>query len=124
MEKEYNKQYFETTIYAAERLAKAAHEIARKLHSEMRADISHEEFLILETIIANPGILQIEIAEKILMKRSYACKLLGRLLDDGYIRTENAIRGKRQIVIKNFITEKGVASYKKVYFEKVRLAVF
>ena len=86
----------------------------------MNFEINHEEYIILETIFLNPGIIQIDIAKKIITKRSYVCKFLSRLESRGYIRRENAIRGTRQIIMKNYITKEGERVYTKVrnYFIK------
>lgn len=107
-------KYEKSLIQAAEMLSKAFREISKKIHKENNIEISHEEYLILETIYFHPGIIQIDIAKNILMKRSYVCKFLAKLEENGYIYRENAIRGKRQIIMKNFITEKGQKIYQKV----------
>lgn len=106
-------QYEKSLVQASEMLSKAFREIAKKIHKENNIEISHEEYLILETIYLHPGIIQIDIAKNILMKRSYVCKFLAKLEENDYIYRENAIRGKRQIIMKNFITEKGRKIYKK-----------
>lgn len=101
-------------IYAAELMTKAFKEAARKFHKDMNFGINHEEFLVLEAIYTNPGIIQINIAKNILMKRSYVCKFLALLEEKGYISRKQAIRGKRQIIMENYITPEGEAVYKKV----------
>ncbi|MCD8377156.1 MAG: MarR family transcriptional regulator [Candidatus Gastranaerophilales bacterium] len=112
MEKKYIP-YSESVMYAAGLITKAAGEIARKIYKKMDFGINHEEFLILETIYLNPGIIQINIAKNILMKRSYVCKFLNQLEEKKLIRKENAIRGKRQVIIENYITDKGEETYLK-----------
>lgn len=112
--------YNQSIEFAAELFTKALHEALRKIHKEMNFEINHEEYIILETIFLNPGIIQIDIAKKIITKRSYVCKFLSRLESRGYIRRENAIRGTRQIIMKNYITKEGERIYTKVrnYFIK------
>lgn len=112
--------YNQSIEFAAELFTKALHEALRKIHKEMNFEINHEEYIILETIFLNPGIIQIDIAKKIITKRSYVCKFLSRLESRGYIRRENAIRGTRQIIMKNYITKEGERVYTKVrdYFIK------
>ena len=112
--------YNQSIEFAAELFTKALHEALRKIHKEMSFEINHEEYIILETIFLNPGIIQIDIAKKIITKRSYVCKFLSRLESRGYIRRENAIRGTRQIIMKNYITKEGERVYTKVrnYFIK------
>lgn len=112
--------YNQSIEFAAELFTKALHEALRKIHKEMNFEINHEEYIILETIFLNPGIIQIDIAKKIITKRSYVCKFLSRLESRGYIRRENAIRGTRQIIMKNYITKEGERVYTKArnYFIK------
>lgn len=112
--------YNQSIEFAAELFTKALHEALRKIHKEMNFEINHEEYIILETIFLNPGIIQIDIAKKIITKRSYVCKFLSRLESRGYIRRENAIRGTRQIIMKNYVTKEGERVYTKVrnYFIK------
>jgi len=106
--------YNESIMYAAELMTKAFKEAARKFHKEMNFGINHEEFLVLEAIYTNPGIIQIKIAKNILMKRSYVCKFLSQLETKGLISKKQAIRGKRQIIMENYITPEGEAVYKRV----------
>ena len=68
--------YNQSIEFAAELFTKALHEALRKIHKEMNFEINHEEYIILETIALNPGIIQIDIAKKIITKRSYICKFL------------------------------------------------
>ena len=111
--------YNNSIEFAAELFTKALREALRKIHKEMNFEINHEEYIILETIALNPGIIQIDIAKNIITKRSYICKFLSKLEERGYIRRENAIRGTRQIIMKNYITKEGERVYKKVrdYFK-------
>ena len=46
------------------------------------------------------------------MKRSYVCKFLVQLEEKGYIYKKQAIRGKRQIIMENYITPEGEKVYK------------
>ena len=49
------------------------------------------------------------------MQRSYLCKLLSKLENEGYIKREEKIKGKRQVVISIYITEKGEEIQKRMY---------
>ncbi|MBS5802155.1 MAG: MarR family transcriptional regulator [Brachyspira sp.] len=101
-----NIPYTETIAFAAELVTKAFNEIARNIVLKDQK-LNKEEYIILENIYLNPGIIQLEIAKNILMKRSYVCKFLAELEEKGFIRREPALRGKRQIVYKNYITPLG-----------------
>ncbi len=111
--KDQDLQYSNSLLYAAELLIKASTEAGKKVDKESNIGIGHEETRVLETIVLNPGVLQIDIAKKILVNRSYVCKLLTKLIDNGYVSQKKAIRGKKQVTIKNFATDKGLAMYHK-----------
>jgi DNA-binding MarR family transcriptional regulator len=106
--------YNESIEYAAEYLAKAMQEAIRKIHKEQSFSISHEEYVILETIYLTPGIIQIDIAQKILMQRSYVGKLLNKLEMLKYVERKMEIKGTRQIIYKNYLTESGKKLYKQI----------
>lgn len=108
-----NIPYTETIAFAAELVTKAFNEIARNIVLKDQK-LNKEEYIILENIYLNPGIIQLEIAKNILMKRSYVCKFLAELEEKGFIRREPALRGKSQIVYKNYITPLGEKTYKDV----------
>ena len=52
------------------------------------------DFLILDTVFFSPGCIQIEIAKKVCMQRSYLCKILTKLEDDGLIKREKKLKLK------------------------------
>ena len=86
MRKSGYTQYNKTVEYAAEVLVKTFQEVSRRVHKQENFEITHEEYVILEIIYLNPGILQFEIAQQISMHRSYVCKFLSQLKKEGYIR--------------------------------------
>ena len=110
MKKKY-VPFNKSIVYAAELMTKAFKEAARKFHKDMNFEINHEEFIVLESIYTNPGIIQINIAKNILMKRSYVCKFLVQLEEKGYIYKKQAIRGKRQIIMENYIISRSEGLY-------------
>lgn len=107
--------YTSSIIFAAEYISRVYKEYVRKIVKEHNLPISYEEYIILDTVYFYPGSIQMEIAKKICMQRSYLCKLLTKLEDGGYITREKRIRGKRQVVITIFITPKGEEIQKKMY---------
>jgi DNA-binding MarR family transcriptional regulator len=106
--------YNKSIEYAAEYLTKAMHESIRKIHKEKNFPISHEEYIILETIFISEGIIQIDIAREILMQRSYVGKLLNKLEKLGYVERRKEIKGKKQIIYKNYLTENGNKLYQEI----------
>ncbi len=106
--------YTQSLEFAAELLTKAIKETMRKVDKEMNFKVSHEEYIILETVCLNPGIIQIDIAKKIFMQRSYVGKLLAKLEESGYIKRTQSIKGKKKIVMKSYITDSGIEAYNEV----------
>jgi len=106
--------YTQTVEFAAEYLAKVFQETVKKVDSEFSPEVKHGEYIILETVMLNPGLIQSELANKISIQSSYVSKLLSGLEHAGYVRREQAIRGNRQIIYKIFITDKGKKVYKKM----------
>ena len=107
-------KYKKSILHAAELMTKACAEANRKIHKEMNFEVSHEQYLIMETIMQMPGAIQTVIAKEILMQCSYVCQLLSKLEKLGLIERKQAIRGTRQIIYENYLTEEGIAVYKKI----------
>ena len=107
--------YTSSIIFAAEYISRLYKEYVRKIVKDQNLPISYEEYIILDTVYFYPGSIQMEIAKKICMQRSYLCKLLSKLENEGYIKREEKIKGKRQVVISIYITEKGEEIQKRMY---------
>lgn len=106
--------YTESIVFAAEYLARACREYARKIIKDNNFKLSFEEYLILETVSHNPGLIQMDVAKRIFMQRSYMCKLLSKLEDDGFVKREKTIKGKRQQVMRVYATELGTKVYQEM----------
>lgn len=107
--------YTESILFASDYLSNVCREYVRKIIKDNKFKLSFEEYLILEIIAKNPGMIQMDIAKKIFMQRSYLSKILAKLEDNGFIRRENAIKGKRQVVMSVFSTEFGENAYKEMH---------
>lgn len=106
--------YTDSLMFAAENLVRACKAATKEAHKLMGSGFSHEEYIIVEMIFLNPGIIQLDIAKKLFMQRSYVCKVLIKLEEAGYIKKETAIKGKRKTIMKLYLTEKGRVEYNKV----------
>ncbi len=113
MTKQFPK-YSKSLAFAVELASKAYKDLMKNIYKKMDFEINHEEYLVLETIESTPGIIQKEISDKIIMKIPYVCKFLYELEVKGFIRKEQDIRGRRQIIYRNYLTEKGEKIYRKV----------
>ncbi len=105
--------YNESVIYAAECFAKVIKEFMRIVHKEYSIKISHNEYLLLEQILLNPGITQGDLARKISIQRNYVSKLLAALENNKYIKREQETKSKRIIAVKSYITKEGEEIYSK-----------
>lgn len=104
--------YNESAIYATECFAKVIKEFIKITHKKFSIKISHNEYLLLEQILLNPGITQGDLARKISIQRNYVSKLLSSLENNGYITREQKTKSKQIIAVKNYITKKGEEIYK------------
>ena len=99
--------YTDSIVFAAEYMVRACREYAKKAIKDNNLPLNYEEYLILDVVCANPGLIQMEIAKKIFMQRSYLSKLLTALEEQNYIKREQSIKGKRQVVMSIYITKQG-----------------
>lgn len=100
-------RYTESLQYNLEAAARVVQEAISVRFKELNFGLSYDEFIILDEISHDPGILQIELAKRILKGRAYTGKFLLALEEKGYIERKIAIRGKRQVIMPNYITEDG-----------------
>lgn len=113
--KEKHRPYTDSIVFAAEYISRVSKEYVRKIIKDNNFPIGYEEHIILDTIYFYPGCIQMEIAKKVCMQRSYLCKILTKLEEDGLIKREKKIKGKRQVVMAVYITPKGEEIYKKMH---------
>lgn len=107
--------YINSLPYALESTSRVIQEAITKDFKKHNIKIPHEEFVILDTIYCHPGILQIDLAKKVLKSRAHTGKFLNSLENKGLIKREKAIKGSRQTILLNYLTEEG----KKVHAETV-----
>ena len=77
--------YTSSIIFAAEYISRLYREYVRRIVKEHSLPISYEEYIILDTVYFYPGSIQMDIAKKICMQRSYLSKMLANLEEDVYI---------------------------------------
>ncbi len=100
-------RYTDSLQYNLEATARMLQEAISVRFKELNFGITYDEFIILDEIFHTPGILQIELAKKILKGRAHTGKFLTALENKGYIERKTAIKGKRQVVFENYITPEG-----------------
>lgn len=105
-------RYKESLQYNLEATARVLQEAISVRFKELDFGLSYDEFIILDEIFHNPGILQIELAKRILKGRAYTGKFLVELEKKGYVERKTAIKGKKQVVIPVYITQNGKKVHK------------
>lgn len=100
-------RYTESLPYNLEAAARVVQEAISVKFKELNFGLTYDEFIILDEISHDPGILQIELAKRILKGRAYTGKFLTALEEKGYVERKKAIKGKRQVIMPNYITEEG-----------------
>lgn len=111
--------YINSLPYALESTSRVIQEAITKDFKSDNICISHEEFVVLDTIYCYPGILQIELAKKVLKTRAHTGKFLNVLEEKGLVRREKGVKGSRQTILLNYLTEKGELLHKEIV-EKIK----
>lgn len=106
--------YINSLPYALESTSRVIQEAITRDFKTNGICISHEEFVILDTIYCHPGILQIDLAKKVLKSRAHTGKYLTALEQKGYVKREKAIKGSRQTILLNYLTDEGAKLHKSV----------
>ena len=106
--------YTESLPYEIEKTARILQLGAKyTFNHKIKCDITHDEFVILETLINNPGISQSDLSKLVLKGRSHTSKILFSLEKKEYItRTQGTKNGKMIYLMS--ITDKGLKLYEEV----------
>lgn len=105
--------YIESLPYEIESASRIIHESILDFFEDNQFEISHDEFVVLDTLIIHPGILQIDLARLILKGRAHTGRFLAALEKKALVNRHPLLRGKKQ-VISNTITDKGLKVHKKI----------
>ena len=105
--------YTKTLPYELDLTSRVLHEVMVSYFKDNNFPISLEEFIILDCLYINPGIIQMQIAKLTLKGRGHIGKFL-KALEDKNLITRTPIKQQNKIVIKIEITEKGTELYKKL----------
>lgn len=107
-----NISYNKSVIYATEQFAKVIKEYMKIIHKKHNIPINHNEYILLEEIILNPGITQGDLARRLSIQRTYVSKILSSLESRQYITREQKTKSKQIIAVQSFATEKGEKTLK------------
>lgn len=113
--------YIDSFPYEIELTARVCHENARQLIESFTDKVSIDEFTVLDTLIARPGLSQADLARLILKGKAHTGRFLMSLEDKGFI--ERHIEEKNGKLIKvSDVTPKGKKLYNSV-MERFKPAV-
>lgn len=105
--------YTQSLPYELELTSRVLHEAARCFFELNKFPVSQEEFIILDCLYMNPGIIQIELAKLIMKGRAHTGKFLKSLEYRGLIARNPKNQGSK-IIMESTITPKGLEIYKEI----------
>ena len=109
-----SKHFTDTIFYQVELTARYTKMLGVQLFGKLGVGLTIEEFSVLDTILANDGLCQRDLAKLILKDRANTGKLLDSLEAKGLIERELTVKNNRPVKIVK-ITEMGVKKYDETY---------
>ena len=113
--------YIDSFPYEIELTARLCHENAKKLLESCTKEVSIDEFTVLDTLIARPGLSQADLARLILKGKAHTGRFLMALEDKGLVERHIEERNGKLIKVSD-VTEKGKTLYD-VIITKFRPAI-
>lgn len=110
---ETKKFYINSFPYEIELTARVCHENAKRLLEKCTDEISIEEFTVLDTLIAKPGLSQADLARLILKGKAHTGRFLMSLEDKGIVERHVEERDGKLIKVAT-VTEAGQGLYKRI----------
>jgi len=108
-----SKYYINSFPYEVELTARLCHENARRLLEKITTDITIDEFTVLDTVIAKPGLSQADLARLILKGKAHTGRFLMALEDKGLVERHVEERGGKLIKVAS-ATDYGYNLYKDI----------
>ena len=107
------EHYTESLPYELELRSRVLHETIVRFFNENNFGITHDEFVVLDTLSINDGISQIDLAKLILKGRAHTGRFLMSLEEKGLVVRSPSKKGKR-LIMQNSVTAKGRLVLQKV----------
>lgn len=107
------KFYIDSFPYEIELTARICHENAKRLLENCTKEVSIDEFTVIDTLIARPGLSQADLARLILKGKAHTGRFLMALEEKGLVERHIEERDGKLIKVSD-ITPKGHALYEKV----------
>lgn len=108
------KHFTETIFYQIELTARYTKMLGVQLFGKLGIGLTIEEFSTLDTVLANDGLCQRDLAKLILKDRANTGKLLDSLESKGFIERELTVKNNRPVKIIK-ITDSGKKIYNDTY---------
>ncbi len=105
-------------LHDLELTSRVTHEIAKKFFETNNFPINLDEYIILDTLLNNPELLQMKLANMILKGRAHTGRFLMSLEDKGFVERIPSKNGSRLVMISK-VTNEGKEIHKKVT-QKIR----
>lgn len=109
-----DKYYINSFPYEIELTARICHESAKRLLESFTDKVSIDEFSVLDTIIAKPGLSQADLARLILKGKAHTGRFLMSLEDKGFIERHVEERDGKLIKVAK-VTPKGNQLYEQIF---------
>ena len=107
------EHYTESLPYELELTSRVLHETIVRFFNENNFGITHDEFVVLDTLSINDGISQIDLAKLILKGRAHTGRFLMSLEEKGLVVPSPSKKPKR-LIMQNSVTAKGRLVLQKV----------
>lgn len=104
------KFYIESFPYEVELTARICHENAKRLLESYTDEVSIDEFSILDTIVARPGLSQADLARLVLKGKAHTGRFIMSLEEKGFVERHVQERDGKLIKVA-VVTEKGMDLY-------------
>ena len=105
--------YIDSFPYEIELTARICHENAKRLLENCTKEVSIDEFTVIDTLIACPGLSQADLARLILKGKAHTGRFLMALEEKGLVERHIEERDGKLIKVSD-VTPKGHALYEKV----------
>lgn len=105
--------YTQFWLYDLELTSRITHEIARKFFEKHQYPINLDEYIIMDTLLNNPEVLQLKLANMILKGRAHTGRFLIALEEKGYVERIPSKNGKRLVMISK-VTSEGKKLHKEI----------
>jgi len=107
------KFYIESFPYEIELTARICHESAKRLLESFTTELSIDEFSVLDTIVARPGLSQADLARLVLKGKAHTGRFIMSLEDKGFVERHVEERDGKLIKVA-VVTDKGMDLYQKI----------